>query len=151
MLPLSYIRQCQMKNTISSLYQFVCFTISGGRHFLQKINDDCLPWLLDKYFFYGGSAFRPEFLLFCTIFGRMPRDSNPSCCDCSQVCMYMNSTRAWLITQNSRWKLPHVTFPFMHNYQSWALKTSFSTIGLYISFKLYLIWVNFITKNNISK
>ena len=23
-----------------------------GRHFTPKINDDCLPWLLDKSFFY---------------------------------------------------------------------------------------------------
>ena len=34
------------------LYQFVCDTVSGGRHFPQKINEDCLPWLLFPSLFY---------------------------------------------------------------------------------------------------
>ena len=29
------------------------YTISGGRHFPPKINDNCLPWLQYKSFFYA--------------------------------------------------------------------------------------------------
>ena len=64
MLPLSYTRQYKILKTTSvtlsrhigtgpaCLYQFVCYTISGGRHFPPKSNDDCLPWLLSPSLFY---------------------------------------------------------------------------------------------------
>ena len=38
------------------LFQFVCYTILVSGHFHQKSNDDCLPLLLYKSFFYAFST-----------------------------------------------------------------------------------------------
>ena len=47
---LLYCSHQNWKADPTRLDQFVYYTISGGCHFPQKINDDCLPWLLDKSF-----------------------------------------------------------------------------------------------------
>ena len=36
------------------------YTISGGRHFPPKINDDCLPWLLSSSLFYASFSLQTK-------------------------------------------------------------------------------------------
>ena len=43
---------CFCNTGLARLYQFVCYTILVGGHFLPKSNDDYLPWLLSPSLFY---------------------------------------------------------------------------------------------------
>ena len=43
---------CYCFTGLACLYQFVCYTVLGGRHFPPKSNDDCLPCFLSPSFFY---------------------------------------------------------------------------------------------------
>ena len=45
-----------MTSPVRLYYQFICYTISGGRHFPQQRNYDCLPWILCPSLFYGLSV-----------------------------------------------------------------------------------------------
>ena len=48
--------------SITGLYQFVFYTISGGHHFPPKRKDDRLPWLRSPSLLYAAKSFETLFL-----------------------------------------------------------------------------------------
>ena len=49
--------------SITGLYQFVFYTISGGHHFPPKRKDDRLPWLRSPSLLYAAKSFETLFFI----------------------------------------------------------------------------------------